>query len=903
MDLGDMTREQLVAELAELRAQVAELKAVEIECKQAEKEARRRASQAALIYEVGHRVSGQLELGVLLSEIVIVVQETFDYSGVMLLLLDEETQRLTLQSIAGGHVDILPQSLSLAVGEGMIGRAAETGETQISGDVSQNPDYLRQGEEQTKSELAVPIKSGRKVIGVLDLQSGELDAFGESERVVMEALSTQIAVALENAQLFQERERRAAEVAVVNEIGRAVASAMEFNDLLETVHHQVSRLFDTASFFIAIYEEESDEWMVAFRMEHGERLPPGTRGKVGVGLSGYIIRNRQHLLFRSAEQVTAFHTSQGIDTVGEMACSWMGVPLIAADKIVGVMGIQNYQYENLYSEQDLTLFSTIAAQVAPVLDNMQLLEQTRRRAREMEVINEVGQALTSLLELDVVLRQIVDVTKARFGHYFVSIALMEGERLIFRSGSTIGDSGARPSVSDLAGFDLMQGNSLISEVAQTEQPVLVGDAPNDPRYFAIKELPDTHSELCVPIKIKGRVIGILDVQSDRLFAYDQADVNLLQSLASQAGVAIENARLFQDARVHAEEMTVLNELSQALTTRLSVEEVMEVMYEGASRLLDTANFTIGFYDSAKGEIAFSFTTSESEIDRQITVIPVSQGLNGYMIRNRTPVLIAENVVEWQREAGIDLVGEPALSWLGVPLIVGDHVLGAVSVQSFTTARAYGEHDRDLLVAIANQAAIAFQNARLYQAIEQELTERKRAEQALQRAYAEVEKQVQDRTAELQRETVERERLQQEVIEAQKQALQELSTPIIPIMDRIIVMPLVGSIDSMRARDITRALLAGIRQQRAKVVILDITGVPVVDSSVAEHLNKTIQAARLKGAHTIITGIADAVAETIVDLGIDWSGVETVNNLQTGLRVALAKMGRRIAGDGGRARGA
>jgi rsbT co-antagonist protein RsbR len=141
---------------------------------------------------------------------------------------------------------------------------------------------------------------------------------------------------------------------------------------------------------------------------------------------------------------------------------------------------------------------------------------------------------------------------------------------------------------------------------------------------------------------------------------------------------------------------------------------------------------------------------------------------------------------------------------------------------------------------------------------------------------------------------ERERLQQEVIEAQKQALQELSTPIIPVMERIIVMPLIGSIDTMRAKDIMRALLAGIRNQRAKVVILDITGVPIVDSGVANHLNKTIQAARLKGAQTIVTGLSDAVAEAIVDLGIDWSGIETLADLQTGLMAALSSLGVKLS---------
>jgi rsbT co-antagonist protein RsbR len=141
---------------------------------------------------------------------------------------------------------------------------------------------------------------------------------------------------------------------------------------------------------------------------------------------------------------------------------------------------------------------------------------------------------------------------------------------------------------------------------------------------------------------------------------------------------------------------------------------------------------------------------------------------------------------------------------------------------------------------------------------------------------------------------ERERTQQEIIEAQRQTLLELSTPVIPVMERILVMPLVGDIDSARAKDIMRALLAGIRAHRARVVILDITGVPVVDSGVAAYLDKTIQAARLKGAQTIITGISDAVAEAVVDLGVDWSSVRTLSNLQTGLVAALDSLGVRLA---------
>lgn len=150
----------------------------------------------------------------------------------------------------------------------------------------------------------------------------------------------------------------------------------------------------------------------------------------------------------------------------------------------------------------------------------------------------------------------------------------------------------------------------------------------------------------------------------------------------------------------------------------------------------------------------------------------------------------------------------------------------------------------------------------------------------------------DLTAQKQAEA-ERARLQEEVIEAQQQVIRELSSPVIPVMDQIIVLPLIGSIDTLRARDITRTLLAGINKYRAKVVIIDVTGVPLVDSGVANHLNKTIQATQLKGARTIVTGISEAVAETIVDLGIDWSRIETLSDLQTGLVAALKGLGIKL----------
>ncbi len=1209
--------EQLVKKLAEANARIAELEIAENERVRMAEEAQRRAAQAALIYKVGQRMSGELELETLLSEIVTAICDAFDYYGVMLMLVDEDGQCLNLQAIAGGYKDAFPKGFKLTIGKGLLGRAAASGETQISADVSNDVQFVQTAEERTRSELSVPIKSGQKVIGVLDLQSDELDAFDDSDVIAMETLSTQIATAIENAHLFQDASSQARRLAIVNRIAQAASATFHLDELLQVVYEQIEPVFQPDAFFITLYDEETDELDFCFHVDEGvlqprECLPLG-------GFSSIVVAEKKPLIIRDIENEPQYQSLLQLIGTGRPAASWVGAPLLVGEQVVGIINVQSYR-PYAYAKEDEQLLLTIADQIAVALEKARLFQEHERQVQERQVINEVGQIVTSVLDLDTVLYQIVDTTKDRFGHYFVSIALVEGDCLVFRCGSTIGDSETRFQTGGLS-VSLKKPSNLVVRAVQTGQPVLSNDVLNDPHYAAIKELPDTRSELSLPIRAKGRIIGVLDVQHDQLFAYDQTDVDMLNALSNQAGVAIDNARLFEEALARAEESAVLNDLGQALTTRLSVEEVLEEAHRGTARLMDITTFAIGLYDSEKHEITFPFIVTESETDRQITVLSADQGISGYIIQNRTSLLFENNVRERQEALGIIMVGEEPLSWLGVPLIIGDRmlgvmfvqnystsfaydkrdqelltgiasataialqnaylfaksetalaeaeklaleqtvlnelgqalttrlsldevleeayrqasrlvdttsfyiglydpdehkvtfafnitdseidreimvmsadegmagyivrnrrgllfgenveeqtralgigrvgasaeswlgvpmivgekVMGVMAVQSQTTPRLYGEHDQELLTAIANQLAIALQNVELFEQAQRRVREMKmlhnvaiaaasggvRFEKTLQstaealgneytdvhigvalldrtgnrlhrvanagplptgefpeegipadqgvigwvvrnaepalipdvrldsryvglvaqtrselcvpliadgevigliniesyrvNAFAEndmrlltaladslavlveraqlfnnMEQMVKERTAELRESLEEQDRLQSEIIEAQKVALQELSTPVIPIMNiprvgAIIVMPLIGSIDTTRARDITRALLAGIQEHRAKVVILDITGVPIVDSGVAEYLNKTIQAARLKGARTIITGISDAVAETIVDLGIDWTGIDTLGNLQAGLTTALKNLGFRLTG--------
>jgi len=186
--------------------------------KKTEMEIQQQVIQAELINVVGQRMSSELKLDALLTEVVNSICNSFDYYGVMLLLLDEKSKRLNLQSIAGGYKDVFPENLSITIGEGMIGLAATTGKTQVSEDVSKNSYYVRKANEVTKSEVSVPIKDRRnKIIGVLDIQSDQFCHFSETQVIALETLCTQIASAIENAKLYKKAQREITERKITEE--------------------------------------------------------------------------------------------------------------------------------------------------------------------------------------------------------------------------------------------------------------------------------------------------------------------------------------------------------------------------------------------------------------------------------------------------------------------------------------------------------------------------------------------------------------------------------------------------------------------------------------------------------------------------------------------------------------
>jgi signal transduction histidine kinase/DNA-binding response OmpR family regulator len=344
----------------------------------------RYAVQMEVAADIARAATSILDLGELLQTAVDLIRERFGLYYVALFLADKDNRWATLQASAGesGQV-MLRRGHRLKVGgDSMVGWCVAHGAPRIALDVGEKAiSFDTPISSDVHSEMVVPLIAHGRVIGAMALQSRLVGAFSDHDVTVMRITADQLGNAIENARLFQERERRITELAILNEMGQALSSALEFEELLETVHQQVSRIFHTTNFAIATYEEGSDVWALPFHLEHNRRRA-SRQHTLGSDLISYIIRSRQAVLLANRREREAFLEQKALSSLDKQVKSWLGVPLVAADKVVGVMSIHSYDHDDLYSAQDLALFSTIAAQAAIAIENARLYKQVRQELIE-----------------------------------------------------------------------------------------------------------------------------------------------------------------------------------------------------------------------------------------------------------------------------------------------------------------------------------------------------------------------------------------------------------------------------------------------------------------------------------------------------------------------------------------
>jgi methyl-accepting chemotaxis protein len=347
--------------------------------------------------------------------------------------------------------------------------------------------------------------------------------------------------------------------AVGGEITRSLSSTQELDHLGWSICQYLDRIFDASAFYLALYDESSREWETALEMVLGQ-AQPRVRCSVDDGLTGYIIRNRQSLLFGTAEAYQRFHTEQGLQASPAETRSWMGVPMITDDLIVGVLAVATYDRGRSFGPKDLDLLSALAEYAAAAIENARFFEKARHRSEELAAILGVGTMLLSTLDHEEVLRtvcreavQLLDATSAYVNDW------VEEERACMVIAESYGlDATTKERVSDVG--VVYDGQEYLAEWLRPGQPhvMLISDPDLPEEDRTIYQEYDVKSILLLPLMARGRAFGYLQVWESRFERpFTEDEILLGQNLASQAAVAIENARLLGAIR------GAVNELSSA----------------------------------------------------------------------------------------------------------------------------------------------------------------------------------------------------------------------------------------------------------------------------------------------------------------------------------------------------
>jgi diguanylate cyclase (GGDEF)-like protein len=413
--------------------------------------------------------------------------------------------------------------------------------------------------------MAVSLQTREHNFGVLLFPHAERHMFGSSNLRLLIGLALQIALTLENYVITHEAHRRTKEYELLTEIGQAISSHLDQDDVLRTVQVELGKSFDTSCFYIAFQEE--DEIRFELEVEGGVLLPKRSR-KVGNGFTEHIVRTGQPLLISSdLEDVRA---RLGADFVPPTAArSYCAVPIFLGGKPVGVMAAMSMEKEFLFQPRDLEVMQTAAAQLGVAIENARLFTEEQRRARHLAFLNTISKLAISSEDAEQMMADIVREIQKNFRYDHIGIGIMD---YVTKDIEIKAEAG---TTSQTLGRRIPIGSGVLGKVARTGVSALVQNA--GPGQLA-GVLPESRAVLCLPITYGETLLGVLNIESVDESAFAPQDVLILNTLADLLATALHNSFVFQKLQ-----QTSITDGLTGIKTRRFFWEALSSEWKRASR--------------------------------------------------------------------------------------------------------------------------------------------------------------------------------------------------------------------------------------------------------------------------------------------------------------------------------
>jgi PAS domain S-box-containing protein len=561
------------------------------------------------------------------------------------------------------------------------------------------------------SVLAAPLISGDEIRGRISLQNlDRTNAFSENDVRLLTTLAGSLSVALENARLIHETRQRNAELALINGVQAAVAAELNPQAIYAAVGEKIEEVYDAQAVSISTFDEATGLLEFPYLVERGERFT--IEPMPVLGFRKHVLETGEPLLVNEDVAAAAERYGNPTAIAGEAPMSVLFVPLFTAGRPSGVISLQNVDREGAFSESDQRLLVTLAGSVSAALENARLLQETRQRNSELALINSVQAAIAGELDpqsiYDLVGERLLEVFDAQV----VSISVYDdaSKSLVFPYVIERGER-LHESPIPLIGYR--------RHVMETREPLMIEETTPElaERYgnpYVLSGDP-IRSALFVPLVVGGRATGVISLQNaDRTHAFTEADQRLLTTLASGLAVALDNARLVHETRQRLAELATVNSVGQALASQLNLDALIELVGEQVRETFDADIAYVALHDEAAGQIEFAYYYESGE-RRPEPPMHYGEGLTSQILRSRESLVL--NRKEQHEQHAV--VGTPSLSFLGVPILVGEKSIGVISVQSTEQEGRFGEGDIRLLATIAANVGVGIQNARLFAEVERQ----------------------------------------------------------------------------------------------------------------------------------------------------------------------------------------
>ncbi len=567
-----------------------------------------------------------------------------------------------------------------------------------------------------RSWLGIPLFAQNNLIGYINLYHQTASLYTDEHAAIGQTFADQAAIAIENALLFQEERRRTRIIEALAEIANEVASTGEVGPLLDKVAQKTKELLQASHVAIYLLQDDSKTVkVVTARGAYSRELLAHTI-KIGEGITGNIIAaGKSEIINDTTKDPRRIKVPGTSDEDGRLE-TMMSSPLILNGRSIGAINAWRLRSNGLFNEPELNFLISIAHQTSISIELGRLLQETRRQAREAMAIAEVGREISSTLQLDVVLERIAVFAKELLNAETSAVHLYEPEGSRLRAIAAIGKDS-----DEIKNDPIILGTGIVGHIAVNKKGEIVNYATQDPRARTVKGTPSVPDEhiMAVPVLTNDQLTGLLVVwRTGTGLEFISTELEFLHSLAQQAAIAIENARLFQLEQKRRQEAETLQVAATAITSSLESKQVLEMILVALQQVVHYDSAAMFLIENSHVRIvaAKGFPENDMLIGR---TFPSSNALLQVVNQTGLPVVLDDAQIDPRFERWVDAIS--IHGWMGVPLIARGKIIGYITIDSKRVGT-FNQGSANLAQTFAHQASAALENARLYNETRQRLEE-------------------------------------------------------------------------------------------------------------------------------------------------------------------------------------